>query len=381
MSVTTHPAVAEYVARIQAALADLPAAEVEEIVEDIGQHLSEVAGELGDEVSVEALSERLGTPEQYASELRAAAGYPTGGAAGPRAKKPVFAARFALWSLVLGVLMAFIAGAVAGAMRSSEALGAPLLFCVPLMIAALLVLTGNVPYSAIVALPEYRAVAGAWGRMLDSLPGTAGAYLRSLRPGWWLLRVVILVVAILVALRREVHGSFVLLPLIAIVLLVWRGKRARTDGRWRWIIAPANLFALGVGAALLVTGMADAGNRSNAVYYPPTDGIVNEGRYVENLYVFGPDGKPLAEAYLYDQNGRPVNMYSRRCEYEPRPSFDNRYPKIRVEYDPTGCHERSGVPFTIVIPQPSQPGSSTSSTPPSTPPVTSTPPSVPPPTK
>jgi hypothetical protein len=39
MTTTTHPAVAEYVGRIQAALADLPEAEVEEIVEDIGQHL------------------------------------------------------------------------------------------------------------------------------------------------------------------------------------------------------------------------------------------------------------------------------------------------------------------------------------------------------
>jgi uncharacterized membrane protein len=72
MTTRTHPAVDEYLARTQAALSDLPASQVEEIVEDIGPHLSETTGELGSGVTVAALTERLGTPEQYASELRAA---------------------------------------------------------------------------------------------------------------------------------------------------------------------------------------------------------------------------------------------------------------------------------------------------------------------
>src|SRR5689334_3464157 len=99
MSAPTNTAVSEYLNRTQAALADLPAAEVEEILEDIGPHLAEVADELGEGVSVETLIERLGTPEDYASELRTAAGYPPA----ETTPKPagVLLSRLALWLLTL----------------------------------------------------------------------------------------------------------------------------------------------------------------------------------------------------------------------------------------------------------------------------------------
>lgn len=66
----------QYLGMVMAALADLPAAE---IAEDIGPQLDELADELGARVSIETLVERLGTPDRYAEELRAAAGYPTVG--------------------------------------------------------------------------------------------------------------------------------------------------------------------------------------------------------------------------------------------------------------------------------------------------------------
>lgn len=42
----TDEAAANYLASLQAALADLPPAEVEEILADVGQHVAEVAAEL-----------------------------------------------------------------------------------------------------------------------------------------------------------------------------------------------------------------------------------------------------------------------------------------------------------------------------------------------
>ena len=59
--------VAGYAAKVRAALADLPAADMDALLEDLEQHLSEVMSE-----GEGSLEERLGPPEQYAQELRAA---------------------------------------------------------------------------------------------------------------------------------------------------------------------------------------------------------------------------------------------------------------------------------------------------------------------
>jgi uncharacterized membrane protein len=366
MSTTTPTAVAEYVAGIEKALADLPAAEVEEIVEDIGQHLSEVAGELGEEVSVEALTARLGSPEQYASELRAAAGYPPPTAT-PAAGRGTLAARAAVWGLVSGGLAAVLAGASVGAMRLGKEFGLVVLLSLPLLAGIVLIASGVARLSTIVSLPEYRAVTRLWRRTMDALPAQAAVYLRSLRPAWWLIRLLVLVIAILVALRRG-SGDVVLLLVVAIAVLVLFGKRARTDERWRWVIGPANVFTVVV--ALALTGTLSQGLDSDYGYVSDDSmpgGLYNVDRYVENVYAFGPDGKPLPEVYLYDQDGQPISLEEPRCDRTSE--INNRYPHARVEDDGSHCREVTGVPFTVAIPQ----SGTAPSTPPTTPPTTTTP--------
>jgi uncharacterized membrane protein len=61
--------VATYAASVRAALADLPRDQAEVLLEDLEDHLREIAAEVGG-----PLTERLGSPEQYANELRAAYG-------------------------------------------------------------------------------------------------------------------------------------------------------------------------------------------------------------------------------------------------------------------------------------------------------------------
>jgi hypothetical protein len=61
--------VATYAASVRAALSDLPPDQAEILLEDLEDHLREVASEAGG-----PLTERLGPPEQYAQELRAAYG-------------------------------------------------------------------------------------------------------------------------------------------------------------------------------------------------------------------------------------------------------------------------------------------------------------------
>jgi hypothetical protein len=350
MTTTTHPAVDEYVGRIQAALADLPESEVEEIVEDIGQHLGEVAGELGDEVSVEALTDRLGTPEQYASELRAAAGYPPAEPVEPpRGGRLV--ARIALWALILGTALAFLTGLAGTPRRGGEPLGGLLLFGPPLLLALILIFTGRTTVTAVADLPESRAFTAAGRRMVAALPDTVAGYLRSLRPAWWLLRVVLLLGALLLAVRPYGDGGYGVLPALMLVVLLWFGSRARGDARWRWVVTPANAFTIGLGIALLSTAWSFEGLGHGTANYLPQSGLYDDGRIIDNLYLFGPDGTPLPEVYLYDQNGQPIAAWPRTCAfgYPPR---TNKFPLPRIQHDSTGCHEDTGVPFTVAIPTP-----------------------------
>lgn len=254
----THPAVAEYVGRIEAALADLPTTEVEEIVEDIGQHLSEVAGELGAEVSVEALSARLGTPEQYASELRAAAGYPPATAVRPTRGRR-FLARVALYSEVLAVATLFLTGLASTPRMGKSPLGTIVIFGPLLVLALILAFTGRNRMAVITDLPEYRALSRLGSRMVGSLSPRIAAYLLSLRPAWWLVRIAVLVFALLVAGRPNIDDGYSILPTLALVVLLWFGRRARINRRWAWVITPANAFAIGLGLALLIVALTFTG--------------------------------------------------------------------------------------------------------------------------
>jgi hypothetical protein len=75
VNTTVDGDVARYAAAVRAAFADLPAPDREALLEDIEDHLVEVAAETGG-----PLQERLGPPAGYAAELRAWAGLPAPGA-------------------------------------------------------------------------------------------------------------------------------------------------------------------------------------------------------------------------------------------------------------------------------------------------------------
>src|SRR2546430_13626841 len=74
--------VATYAASVRAALSDLPSDQADVLLEDLEDHLREIAADAGG-----PLAERLGPPEQYAQELRAAYGAPR---AGSRRPQPAF---------------------------------------------------------------------------------------------------------------------------------------------------------------------------------------------------------------------------------------------------------------------------------------------------
>jgi hypothetical protein len=369
MSTQTHAEVQDYLDRMRTALADLPAAEVREIMEDAGSHVAEIAGELGEEFSSAALEKRLGTPEAYAQELRTAAGYPTAAPA-PAVSKPRLGARFAFWSLAFGTLIAVAVGADTwGLLRGSP--GPTLLVGVCLVISLVLVFRRGVDVQEVADLPEALAVRSALTQAQEAGDGKWLAYLRSLQPGWWLVRAALIV--LLGLLTRE--ALVLVLLAIAAAVSVYAGPKAKSDRRWLWISLPVSGFA--AGAVLLVLGYVSSGGtwRSaadpyTATYYNPPPSPPS------NVYVFDQNGKPLTDVFLYDENGQPIDSPFYGCDGR-QDDANNKYPRPKVEHGSDGCRETDGVPFTVAIPKvtSSAPVPSSSSAVPSTttaPPTTST---------
>jgi hypothetical protein len=90
VNTTVDDDVARYAAAVRAAFADLPTPTAELLLEDLEDHLQEVAAEAGG-----PLEERLGAPAAYAAELRASAGLPAPGSTRRRARSRLRDSRLA----------------------------------------------------------------------------------------------------------------------------------------------------------------------------------------------------------------------------------------------------------------------------------------------
>ncbi|RSM87905.1 hypothetical protein DMH04_09275 [Kibdelosporangium aridum] len=410
-------AVRVYLARVRTSLADLPASEVEEILEDVRPHLAELETELGPGARVEAMIERLGTPESYAAELRAAGGYPP--ATDPaevkktKATQGLVRPRIALWGLVLSAVASGLVAFMAGVNIDPDLLlGLGLPAPVFMISLALLLRDGVGP---VMALPEMRWLAATVSRAREKGDtGRAIRWLGSLKPAWWVLCALVLVVFGLLLMARH-RQAVLLMPLLiaAGVAAVWAGQRVGGDRRLLWLVVPVSTFVVGgllggLGATVDLVG--DRTPYQNATsYYSSTDEYGNQrltygGKQVENIYAFDADGKPLTDVFLYDEQGRPIMLTRYGCQtmtdYREKIGEDNRFPRPQIDRNSppvidsqgnqTGyrraCRENTEVPFSAAIPKVTPPSSvppssvPPSSVPPSSVPVpsTSTPPSSPP---
>ena len=180
-------------------------------------------------------------------------------------------------------------------------------------------------------------------------------FVPELRPAWWVLRGYLAVQALAVALTPLFNGggfSFPVPQLLGSSLLgllavaaavagsVALGRRGARSWGVRGLLAAGNA-ALVVVALLLV---AELGN-SEAVddHRPefaatsagPVSGLRSGGREISNIFPFGPDGEPLRDVYLIDQEGQPLVATHYDNELlEPRRLVDrngdevaNRYPQ------------------------------------------------------
>ncbi|MFK0247694.1 DUF1700 domain-containing protein [Amycolatopsis azurea] len=404
MSTQNPTAVRVYLARVRSALADLPESEVEEILEDVRPHLAEMEAELGDNPKVDALIERLGSPESYAAELRASGGYPprpadSGDKTGIlKVKTGLGGARFAFWGLVFSMGgFALFGFAAAVLVRVEPLLG--LLFIAPVLAisVAYVVRRGVAPIAELPEVIKFREVV----KSFQSNRNDKGlAYFRALKPAWWVLCAAVLVVFGLLLMLRDTEAVLLLpLMLLAAVAVVWAGPKLKTDRRLLWLAVPVSAFVVGsmlggAGAAVDLIAKRSYSDGPYANGYSPnyndTYGnpqLMYGNQDVENIYAFDAEGKPLTEIYLYDENGRPLSTTRYACEASTgekrRVGDDNRYPRPHLERgveDSRGsrngyngsrgyCEERADVPFSAAIPKgaPVPPSSSAQAPPSSTP--------------
>lgn len=397
-------AVRVYLARVRTALADLPASEIEEILEDVRPHLAELEAELGEGARVEALIERLGTPESYAAELRASGGYPPAAEGATQVlattKNPSLAKpRIAFWGLVLSaVALALFAFAAAVRVDPDGLLGA-VLFLPVFLISLFLLLKGGV--EPVLALPEVtwlRQTLKKGRQQEDS--GKALSYLASLKPAWWIVCAVVLVAFGLLLMLRS-RSAVLLLPFLFVAggAAVWAGPRLRGDRRLLWVAVPISAFVIGgilggFGAAVDLISNRNSYSSSPSYYPSSSDRYGNEqlsyGNHdIENVYAFDAEGKPLTEVYLYDEEGRPITLTRYGCERssgtKEKIGEDNRFPRPKIDQGVTddqgnyngyngyrsACREDAGVPFSAAIPKVTVPPTATT-----TPSATTTPPSA-----
>jgi len=217
----------DYLTELRAALADLPSAEVEAIVEDVRPQLAEDAG-------------RLGTPAEYAAELRAAAGLPA------RAPRKGLAPRVALWVLAITTVAAGYAGYLNEGIASNDGRYSLPVFGLALVATWFVVARFGPAVAPVAALPETR--------LLDlRVPAPVVRYLTSLHPAWCLLRAVLVGLGVLLLCHTIgwYSGMPEVVALAVAAIVLFAGHRSRTDRRWLWLSVPAGAWAAGVAFRLL----------------------------------------------------------------------------------------------------------------------------------
>ncbi|MFI5914673.1 HAAS signaling domain-containing protein [Dactylosporangium sp. NPDC051541] len=244
-----------YLERVAAALADLPLDVREDLMEDLPAHFAEVLEEQGG-----SLVERLGPPDAYAAELRAAAGIEPGRA-----------------------------GAAARGGIDVELLRQRL-----------------------------RTLDERSGRVIGYERATD--FLRLLRPAWWIARGVALVVLIfafdIIPLDRLDDPIGLVLMAAAAVVSV----RIGATGRPRLPRAVGIGVSAVAGLGLLFIAVTFPGAlwrySGSQAYYD--SGSNNPYQYVVDVYPVDQNGRPLQGVTLYDQDGNVINLGDPyRCHVDP----------------------------------------------------------------
>jgi hypothetical protein len=316
--------VADYVAQVRTALADLPPAVRDELLDDLPEHLAEVAAE-----GEGSLTERLGPPAAYAAELRAAAGAPTG----------------------------------RGGSTTVDA---------------------RLRDAVVKARARLRAVDNRAGPLIGYQ--RVSDFVRVLRPAWWVVRgfLVAMALAFLLSsgpiglLPRVGVGDITVPGVVAMVIFVigsiWLGRRQSRLPRVPRLAMGAVIALLMLPAAASLFEADDQAVRESYQGVSETHGSVG------SVYVYDEQGRPLVNARVFDESGNPVPHALWGCVTESGVIVADVFPRC-ADPRPLGWPEGYAVPLRErVAPRPSAsatPEPSVSATPGPTATPTARPPATP----
>jgi hypothetical protein len=360
---TLTGAVALYLAQVRAELSDLPPGELEDVLQDVSDHLTEVAAEFGTEPTLNDLQERLGSPREYADELRTAAGYPVRTA--PVGKDHVDAGWKALrWGLIAAVVGPFfiVVGIFAWSRDGTAFFG--LLGLGILFVAAFLgvqALRGNDPRIVLDTPRGARGAAAIRGWIEQIPPHIRRELLTIGQPVWWVARGVIGGGGFFALFGAE--SVTVVGAIAGAAVSIWIGRKTQRDRRWLWYVVPLNVIAAIAVPSFLAAAYAGASfglfdnydnYRGSSNYSPPQNGLVLNGTEVSNIYPFDAQGKQI-QVRLYDQDGNPISLDLQDCAtnygQESRDTTSNLFPQAVVSPDENGdsgpgnCKDTTKAPF------------------------------------
>ena len=306
-AVLPDPRITPYLDAAAVHLADLPPGERAELLEDLAAHLGEIAADEGP-----AFAARLGSPDQYAAEFRASAGYPPAGPGTSGQRSP-----------------------------------------------------GRVRTLAHDAAAATRDLGTRIGDGVRGFPGGQAlmSLLPRLRPAWWVFRAWLAALVVGIDWPTGAYngighwGAFVWQMLFVVLSVAWglrterRGASAPTAER----VVLFGLNAIAVWICLLgVFGsgpLTDINSRVSETYGEPqpyapyggAGGLNADGNPITNLTAFDLEGNPIPGFQLFDQDGNPVVAVTD----QPGPNGETVYPLSAM--DATGYPVPGAFPLTYVV--------------------------------
>ena len=250
MTIQTTTAAGLYLRRVRAELADLPAAELDEVIQETATHLTEVSDELSTEATLET---RLGSPQQYADQLRSAAGYPPR----PNDDGPTSRGTAALVWLALSTVLTplLLIPWFATDFESSRAVF--ILLAIGLAPAALglRALRGHAP-SVVTGTPLWRRNEFRIQRLADRLPTAIRRDLMEVgQPVWWVLRGILGGISLYGVLARNTDAlPLALAALLGALASICLARLSQRNRHWLWLLVPLNSLAILAVAILLIGG-------------------------------------------------------------------------------------------------------------------------------
>jgi uncharacterized membrane protein len=379
-STLTGP-VANYLAQVRADLSDLPPGELEDVLDDVTGHLTEVAVELDGEPTAESLQNRLGTPREYVDELRTAAGYPPRKQQDRTAANATAALRWGIVAATVGpffLLIAMLNGDNAMVNGHYAILNGSSNFAADLFSVVIgLVIIAGCGFLGVRALhhhdPGIVAETPMGERLAESIRGLIAQLPQNVRrdlktigqPVWWVSRGIVAGGGFFAVVASPNSPVVLVGALAGAVVSIWIGRRTQQDRRWLWYVVPLNVIAtiaVPVWLAVSLTGHSYGyfpSNYSSTGFggsvgsaYPP--GLSYEGNPVQNVYPFDEQGRPLTGVRLYTETGTPLEIAPNDCASQYNKAVSgNVFPQMTIvgdAIDPESCQQSDKPTFEVLAP-------------------------------